>query len=214
MSFTTELDELKLHISSVIPSEASALVDDFIREMKENGIENRAIKVGQEIPAFSLPNAVGKTVSSTELLLRGPLVVTFYRGSWCPFCNLYLKSLRDMIPAFNEVGAQLVAISGMTPDNSLSFQEKLDLGFEVLSDKGLAVADRFGLVYDLNGQIRDLFALGGMDYKNMYGNESFRMTMPATYVTDHDGIVIAEVDMDWRNRLDPLQILAALQKLT
>jgi len=213
MSFVQDLDQLKAQVASRVPSDASNLIDDFIREMKESGIESRALKVGQEIPSFTLPNALGTPVSSTDLLLRGPLVVTFYRGSWCPFCNLYLKSLRDAVPEFREFDAQLVAISGMTPDNSLSIKEKLDLDFEVLSDVGLGVSDRFGLVYDLTDQISALFGMAGMDYKNLYGNESFRMTMPATYVTDHRGIVVAEVDMDWRNRLDPLEIVSALQKL-
>ena len=173
----------------------------------------KPLKAGDEIPAFTLPNALGRPVSSGELLARGPLVITFYRGAWCPYCNLTLKALQESIGDFRELGAQLVAISPMTPDNSLSLAEKHGLEFEVLSDPGLKVTSQFGLTYTLPLEIQAFFKKGGTDLSQYNGDGSWKLPLAATYITDHDGIVVASVNADWRNRLDPLEIIAALQKL-
>jgi peroxiredoxin len=212
MSLTQDLEALRREQQVQFPPIVNTLFDQLVRDLKANGV-GQGLKVGDEIPAFELPNALGRTVSSSELLARGPLVVVFYRGAWCPFCNLELKALQDSLGEFHELGAELVAISPMTPDNSLSLAEKHGLEFEVLSDRGLKVAAEFGLTYTLPLEIKTFLQKAGIDLSRFNGDGSWKLPVPATYVTDHDGIVIAEVNPDWRNRLDPLEIIAALQKL-
>ena len=212
MSFQEDIGQLRDRIAEVMKPETKDLLDNFIKNMKESRVEFGPLRIGDTIPAFSLPNAVGKTVSSTDMLQRGPLVVVFYRGSWCPYCNLYLKTLRDWVVVFKRYGAQLLAISGMTPDNSMSFAEKLQLEFEVLSDKDLKVAQTFGLVYEPSETMKESFRASGLDFEQLYGNKSFRLPIPAVYVINRVGAVVYTfVDMDWRNRPDPGQVEDALR---
>ena len=213
MSLTADLEALKRQQASELPPFAQALFEKLIRDLKAEGLEGKAVQVGDEIPAFSLPDALGNLVTSGELLTRGPLVIVFYRGAWCPFCNLELRALQESLPDIQSLGGQLVAISPMTPDNSLSLAEKHHLQFPVLSDRGLKVADEFGLVYSLPLEMRGFFQKAGIDLTNYNGDGSWKLPMPATYVTDHDGIVVSRVSADWRERLDPLEIISALQKL-
>jgi len=213
MSLTADLENLRKLQQTQLPPLALTLFDQLIRDLKTQGLEEKAVKVGDEIPAFSLPDALGNPVSSGELLTRGPLVVVFYRGAWCPYCNLELKALQDNLSEIRSLGAQLVAISPMTPDNSLSLAEKHGLDFSVLSDRGLRVASEFRLVYSLPLELRSFFQKAGIDLTMYNGDGSWKLPMPATYVTDHDGIVVSRVSADWRDRLDPLEVIAALQKL-
>jgi len=214
MSLKDDLEVLKKEQQARLPEVALTLFDKVVRDLKSQGLEERALKVGQHIPDFTLPDALGSPVSSGDLLVRGPLVICFYRGAWCPYCNLELKALQESLEDFRSLGAQLVAISPMTPDNSLSLAEKHHLTFSVLSDTGLKVASQFGLVYHVPLELKAFFQSGGLDLAVYNGDGSWRLPMPATYVTDHDGIVVARVNADWRDRLDPLEIYSALQKIT
>lgn len=213
MSLTQDLLTLKRESAAQMPPIAAALFDQLARDLQARDWSRSTLRVGQPIPAFELPDALGRTVSSGELLVRGPLVISFYRGAWCPYCNLELKALQEALPEFRELGAQLVAISPMTPDNSLSFAEKRGLEFPVLSDQGLRVAGQFGLTYTLPLEVQSFLKKVGTDLERYNGDQSWRLPIPATYVTDHEGIVVAAVNPDWRERLDPLEIVAALQKL-
>lgn len=213
MSLTHDLEILKRDLETKLPPVVNTLFDRLVNTLKAEGLEHKALQVGDEIPAFSLPDALGQPVSSGELLARGPLVICFYRGAWCPFCNLELKALQESLADFRQLGAQLVAISPMTPDNSLSLAEKHGLQYSVLSDLGLKVAAEFGLVFSLPLEIRSFFEKGGIDLSRFNGDGSWKLPIPATYITDHDGIVVSRVNADWRERLDPLEILSALQKL-
>jgi len=212
MSLTQELQRVSREMAAGMTPDQRALFESFIDDLKESGLALRALSVGDEMPPFVLPDATGRMVSSSDLLVRGPLVVVFYRGSWCPWCNLQLKAIQDSIDEVHELGAELVAISPMTPDNSLSFAEKKGLSYPVLSDVGLKVAQSFGLVYPMNEAMQAFHEAAGIDLASLNGTTDFELPMPATYVVD-DGIVVSKVDPDWRERMDPLEIIAALQKL-
>lgn len=213
MSLAHDLELLKREQQATLPPIAHSLFDQLIRDLRAQGIEDNALQPGDEIPAFTLPDALGRPVFSGDLLARGPLVVCFYRGAWCPFCNLELRALQEALPEIQALGAQLVAISPMTPDNSLSLAEKHGLGFPVLSDQGLKVASEFGLVYQFPLELRTFFKGAGIDLTQYNGDGSWKLPVPATYITDHNGIVLSRVDADWRERLDPLEIISSLQKL-
>ena len=212
MSFATDLKNLTAEIARSMTPEHRELLNSFIVDLEEGGWKPNALGPGDEITPFVLPDALGRSVSSTDLMVRGPLVVVFYRGSWCPWCNFQLKAIQDNLEEIQQLGAQLVAISPMTPDNSLSFSEKAGLSFEVLSDVGFKVARSFGLVYELNDAMQTFHEAIGVDLGKFNGDNGLELLMPATYIID-DGVVVARVEQDFRDRMDPLEVIAVLQKL-
>ncbi len=148
------------------------------------------------------------------MLRRGPAVVTFYRGGWCPYCNLQLRAYQAALPEMTALGAQLVAISPQLPDGSLSTAEANDLTFDVLSDVGNSVARRFGLVYALPEELRAALRSNNKALPGVNGDESWELPVPATYVIGRDRrVALAAIDVDYRNRLEPEAILAALKSL-
>lgn len=174
-----------------------------------------ALNVGAKMPAFSLKDANGKSVSSDDLLKQSNLVVVFYRGSWCPFCNLYLKKLQQNMPSIKENGGNLVAVSVENPDNSLTVAKKNELDFTVLSDPNLSVARKFGIVYQMSDETDET-------YKTKYNldiakhNEMAKPELPlsATYVVSQKGeITYAWLDPDYSKRADPQTIIESLAKI-
>jgi peroxiredoxin len=184
-------------------------------ELIASGAAGRALKAGDRAPTFILRDAEGHDVSSRTLLEKGPLVVTFYRGVWCPYCNLDLQALQEALPAFGERGAQLVAISPQTPSNSRKSQRDNKITFPILSDPGNEVAARFGLRFRLPdyliGLYRDTFK---NDLLQINGDSSWTLPMPARYVIGQDGLIAyAEVNPDYTRRPDPQELLPVLAAL-
>jgi peroxiredoxin len=173
------------------------------------------LAVGVHAPDFTLANAVGDPVRLSELLESGPVVLTFYRGEWCPYCNVQLRHLEQALPAFRKLGATLVAVSPQSPDHALSLTEKHELKFPVLSDVDQAVARAFRVQFTLSGDLEDLQVnvfQNDPAAQNADGTRS--LPVPATFVIDRRGIIRAAfVDPDWRVRVAPEQIEAALEEL-
>lgn len=159
----TELNAHKANFLNNAPAAAIGVIDRWVVELAAGGMAGRALQVGQLAPDFSLPNANGKIVRLAELRASGPAVVTFYRGEWCPYCNLAVRAYQQALAEINSLGASLVAISPQTPDNSLTFQETANLGHEVLSDRGNAVAREFGIVYRLGHEMFGLMSQFDVD---------------------------------------------------
>jgi peroxiredoxin len=173
------------------------------------------LKAGDPAPDFRLPDVRGCQVRLRDLLAKGPVVVSFYRGGWCPYCNLELRALQNALPEIKQLGAQLVAISPQTPDESLSTAEKNELEFAVLSDIGSATAKAYGIAFDLTEELRPIYSRLGHALPDKNGDDSWILPIPATYVIDKDGIVaLAFVDVDYRNRLEPAEIVATLKTLS
>ncbi len=176
-------------------------------------VVNNALRKGQQTPQFELPDADGERVALGSRLKNGPVVVTFYRGGWCPYCNIALRALQLRLPEIKRHGGSLVAISPELPDQSLTTREKLQLGFDVLSDQDNTVARRFGLVYRVSdGAQQRLLALG-RDLVAQNGSQAWELPITATYVIDRNGIIVFDhVDTDYRNRLDPAAIVEILER--
>lgn len=212
MSLSEAIAELQEQAREKMPEEVLKTLVQSVRDLKATDLEAGALGEGAEMPSFSLPNAKGESVSSDDLLRDGPLVISFYRGGWCPYCNLELKALQDSLPEITDLGASLVAISPELPDNSLTTAEKNNLGFEVLSDSGNGVARRFGLVFTVAETLRPLYENFGIDLPGGNGDDSYELPMPATYVVGRDGIVKKVfVDADYTRRLEPADVVAALR---
>ena len=213
MSLSEQLSKMREQSASRIPSDVLATVRQAVQDLSASGIAQRSVAEGAQAPAFSLPNAKGETVALADLLAKGPVVVSFYRGGWCPYCNLELKALQERLPEIADLGASLVVISPETPDNSLTTAEKNALEFEVLSDAGNAVARGFGLVFKLAEELKPIYERIGIDIVKQNGDDSYELPIPATYVIDRDGTVRkAFVDPDYTQRLDPDEIIDSLRR--
>jgi peroxiredoxin len=220
MSLQDKLDAFKANFESGGPPfNAPASIHEPMRrataELVASGAAKRAAKVGDKAPAFVLKDPDGKDVSSAELLSHGPLVLTFYRGVWCPYCNLDIQALQDASPELEKHGARLVAISPQTAANSRRLIREHKLTFAVLSDPGNEVAAAFGLRFKLPEYLIDLYKNG---FKNdlavVNGDASWTLPMPARFVIGRDGkILYAEVNPDYTRRPDPEELIPALQKL-
>lgn len=212
MSLTQDLAHLRSQLRANFSEETKATMDRATQELTHSGIVEQSLQVGDKAPNFALPNAVGETVQLQDLLKAGPVVIAFYRGQWCPYCNLELRALQQHVGEIKALGATLVAISPQTPDNSLSTREKNELTFEVLSDVGNRVAKQFGLVFTLPEELRPIYQHLGIDLPAHNGDDTFELPLAATYIVAADGTIVhAFVDADYTKRLDPQEIVAALQ---
>jgi peroxiredoxin len=180
-----------------------------------SGAAGRAAKVGDKAPAFSLKSAENNQVSSAELLAQGPLVVTFYRGVWCPYCNMDLQALQAALPSLENYGAKLVAISPQTAANSRRSMRENQLTFPILSDPRNDVAAAFGLRFKLPDDLVDLYrSVFKNDLAVVNGDPSWTLPMPARFVIAQDRTILyAEVNPDYTRRPDPEELFPALQKL-
>lgn len=211
MELTKSLQQLQTEIEAKLPQDAKEKMNKAVVDLANTDIVDNSLKVGKKVPNFSLQNAVGKIVELNSLLVESPVVISFYRGGWCPYCNMELRGLQKYLPQITELGAKLIAISPETPDNSLSTTEKNELTFEVLSDSGNKVAKEFGLVFELPEELRPIYQSFGIDLPAYNGDESFELPIAATYVIASDGTVIhAFVNPDYTQRLDPEEIINVL----
>ncbi len=188
------------------------MIDATTADLVATGIANQALTTGDLAPEFTLPDHQGNMVRSTDLLADGPVLINFYRGAWCPYCNLELRSYQAKLDRIQAANATLVAISPMLPDNSLDIAQKNQLAFPVLSDVGNEVATAFGLVFTVDTRIQAMYLERlGNDLPTLNGDDSFTLPLPATYVIGTDGIIMyAYVNADYRLRADPDDVLAAL----
>ncbi|WP_179319243.1 peroxiredoxin-like family protein [Winogradskyella helgolandensis] len=186
---------------------------DGIKSVVDSGILDKALNVGHKAPNFTLNNAVNKPVSLYDELENGPVVLTWYRGGWCPYCNITLHYLQEKLPEFKNLGATLLALTPELPDNALNTKEKNNLEFSVLSDIGNSVAKSYGVVFTLTNEVASIYNAGfGLNEKN--GDTSNELPLAATYVIDKDGIIqYAFLDADYRERAEPTAILNTLSEL-
>ena len=209
-----QIEEFQLNMSSEALSDIGTGLRAEAAHIIRSNVGAQALKEGEPAPDFALPDPTGGTVRLAGLLRRGPVVVTFYRGAWCPYCNLALRAYQAALPEIKALGATLVAISPQTPDNSLTTAEKAGLTFPVLSDVGNRVARRYGLVFALSEAARPIYTAIGSDLSVYNGDASWELPVPGTFVIAPDGTVrLAFVDPDYSHRLEPAAILAALRDL-
>jgi len=183
-------------------------------ELIESGQAQRARKAGDTAPEFTLLDSDGKPVASRELLRKGPLVISFYRGVWCPYCNLELQALQAALPDITARGASLVAISPQTAANSRKSQRDNKLGFPILSDVKSEVANAFGIRFALPDYLIEVYAGFGNDLPKANDDPSWVLPMPARYVVGTDGVIAySEVNPDYTQRPDPSELLPVLDRL-
>lgn len=195
-----ELVDLKQKFTQSASEEKREAYEKGIQYVADSGIVNAALQLGDKAPDFILPNASGDTIHLTALLTNGPVILVWYRGGWCPYCNIYLRGLQQRLPEIHAAGAQLVAITPELPDNALDTQDKHNLAFHVLSDVGNQVASDYGVVFTLPDYVVQHYDLS-FSLPEYNGDHSYTLPLAASYVIDNEGIVsYAYLDPDYRNR--------------
>jgi peroxiredoxin len=215
MTLSAELNTLLTqHLPGKLSAEQLTVLKEHLGRLATENIEAKSLKVGDTVPDITLPNASEKPVSVQTILKQGPVVLTFYRGSWCPFCNLQLNALQQELPKIKQAGASLIAISPQTPDNSLDVVEKHNLTFEVLSDAGNRIAKQFGLVFKTEDAFKAFQSKLGVDLAEFNNDATYELPTPATYIINTDGkIAYASVQSDWTQRIEPSEVVEALKRL-
>ena len=212
-SLQAQLDARKAAWAEKASDHVKRAYKEGIDAVVEAGVEAQAKQVGDQAPDFSLSNATGQSIRLSEYLAKGPVVLTWYRGGWCPYCNITLRQLQLELPNFQAKGANLIALTPELPDKSLSTQEKHALEFEVLSDVGNEVARAYGIVFKLTEEVGEMYQ-NAFDLHAYNGDESKELPLAATYVIDVEGnIQYAFLDAEYRNRAEPSDILKILDSL-
>jgi len=212
MSIAVELSTKYDEIHRTAGPSISAALKKATTDHKNSFDPSKAIQVGDKFPEFQLSDAKGEQVSLQDLLRRGPLLISFYRGQWCPYCNIELHALQKLLPEFKAKGVTLVAISPELPDQALSTAEQNGLEFPVLSDVGNKLAKQLGIVYAQPEDMSSLLTF--VDWEKSYGNKSFEVPVPATILVDGKGIVRNTfVEAAWHVRLDPSTTLQWIKEL-
>ena len=206
VSLKSQLDDKRASFNARADDQKKKIYTEGIESVEDSGILKSAMQVGDTAPNFTLTNAKGNKISLKDELAKGPVVLTWYRGGWCPYCNLTLHALQEELPNFKKNGAVLVALTPELPDNSLSTAEKNKLEFEVLSDVDSKVAKDYGIVFKLTPEVAESYNKS-FDLKKYNGNDSNELPLAATYVIGQDGkIKYAFLDADYRNRAEPAEI--------
>lgn len=207
------LDAKKAAFEAKADPEKMRIYAEGIEAVRASGILESARQVGDTAPDFTLNNATGQPVRLYEVLKNGPVIITWYRGGWCPYCNLTLQRLQAELPSFRAAGATLLALTPELPDSSMSTAQKHALAFDVLSDTGNGVARDFGVVFRLTPEVAAAYQQG-FDLHGYNGDVSDELPLAATYVIGTDGVITyAFLHPDYRNRAEPNDILQAVQRL-
>ncbi len=204
-TLSQQLDDYIAGWKQRVPPERQAVMEQHIAHLRDTGAGLKAKQVGDLAPAIVLPDVHGKLLDVTTLLAKGPVVVTFHRGGWCPYCNLELKAYQNILPRLQAIGASLVAISPEKPDDTVSTAEKNALTFPVLSDAGQKVAQDFGLVYAFTDALRTVHDGFKLDIPAKNGTQgTWALPLSATYVIDKTGIIISRT-LAWTTVGEPIR---------
>jgi len=214
MSLTQTLEEMKQQFIAHSPIEVQAEMFRSIREQQESGVRY-GLQEGQKAKDFMLKDSMGSPVCLYDELAKGPVVLTFYRGGWCPYCNSQLRAYQKVLPEIQALGARLIAVSPQSPDNTLSQREKENLQFHVLSDTNGLVAAFYNILYDVPLYIQELMTnLFDMNLAEYNATDRWILPIPSTFMIDESGIIrSAYVNPDFMKRLAPEDILDELRKL-
>jgi peroxiredoxin len=213
-TLSQQLEEYRAGWMQRVPADRRAAMERHIAFLSETGVGKNAKQVGEQAPEIVLPDAHGHAFDVATLLAKGPVIVSFYRGGWCPYCNLELRAYQAVLPRIMAAGASIVAISPEKPDDTVSTAEKNALAFPVLSDVGQNVGRAFGLVYSFTDELRDVYDGFKLDIPDKNGTpDDWSLPLSATYVIGTDGrILFADTSVDYRRRTDPLDVLQVLER--
>lgn len=215
LTIREQSDQLKSAAAERLPADVVEVFDRSIRDLLDHGVPSDTIKVGDRLESFTLDDPTGAPVSLDQILETGPAVIVFYRGGWCPYCNLALRTYQhELLPQLGHFRAQLVAVSPQTPDESLSTVEKAALEFTVLSDPDSRLAQRIGIAFQQADEVLAAQRELGLDLAHVNAEGSTRLPRPTVLIVDRDGVVrFVDVQPDYTERTEVADIVAALTDL-
>ena len=214
MSLKQQLSELKAQNLAQFPEDIKGIFRDTLKDLSESGLVEAAPRVGEPLKDFQLTNHRGEEIGLASLREKGPVIVMFYRGGWCPYCNLELLAYQENLPQIKAAGASLVAITPELPDESLTTYERNNLEFEVLTDSNSDYARELGLVFTLPEKLRPIYQGFGIDIEKHNGRGQFDLPLASTFVVDADGtIVFAFVEADYTVRAEPADVIDVVRTL-
>ncbi|KAI0123182.1 thioredoxin-like protein [Xylariales sp. AK1849] len=213
---TTQAEQLSLveaKSKTVISEQNRKLITDSLSHFKSTFVPKDTVQIGDKFPQFYLSDATGNMVSGQDLIAFGPLLITFYRGEWCPYCNIAIAFLQKHFEDFKAKGVTLVAISPELPNKNMTTTEKHQLKFPVLTDLHNEIAKQLGIVYD-QSSARSFHAEKGVDLKARNGDDTWEVPIPATLLVDRNGTVRnAWINPDYTKRMDPQVALGWIDAL-
>jgi len=196
-------------------SEADRAVMEKAGKALAVSMPNPGIKVGEKAPDFTLTNALGKKVNLKNELNKGPVVLVFYRGAWCPFCNMHLHALQKSLPQFKKYNAQLITVTPQTPDKSAEQIKKDGYPFEVLSDLDSTVMQDYKLYFELPDDLIAVYKKHKLDIEAFNGQGRNVLPVPGSFVIDEKGFVRAmQAQTDYKVRMEPAAIIEELKKIS
>lgn len=213
MTLQLALQEIKDELYRTLPNTFHEAMEQHVNQLQTTGLAS-GIQVGQKAPDFVLKDHLGRDVALYDELVKGPVLLLFYRGAWCPYCCRQLRAYQELLPQIHAQGAQLIAVSPQTPDNSLSTLEKYNLEYRVLSDlKGIAGA-KYNVIFDVPMALRQAYDQVDIDLESYNGSGGFVLPVPSTFMIDETGTVrFAHTNPNFMERLEPAEILYQLSIL-
>jgi len=213
-SLAEQIEQLQEVMLPQIPEEVLAEMSDAMDLLKQYRLVEQAIKDGDVAPDFDLPEFEGGRVCLSSQLAEGPVVVSFYRGAWCPYCNLEMQALQKVLPQIEQAGGKLIAIAPELPEQTGLIRKKGNLTFPLLNDRDNVVAKAYGVVFKLPESLRPVYESLGIDLVASQGNDQYELPVPATYIIKQDGNVAhAFVNVDYTMRMEPDDIVEILKTL-
>lgn len=210
-SLATEIKNFQNEFIPTMPKDTVEKIFETTEKLVKSNIAQQALNEGDLFPDFTLKNARGERVSLQQILSSGPIIVNFYRGGWCPYCNLELRAYQNQLERIKEKGGDLVAISPQLPDKSFTDAEKHALEFEVLSDVGNQLSKQLGLVFELDTLLKPIYSKFGFSLEEYNGDTSWTLPIPATYIVDTDRTIrYAFIDADYTKRAEPTDVIDRL----
>ena len=215
MTFQEQLAHLKQKIEGDMPQKYLDIMHGATAELETSGIQETILNVGDSAPVFALPDENEEIISCAELMANGPLIITFYRGLWCPYCNTDLGNLKHYVPIIEEASATMVAISPERPEYSQEIIKRHKLPYSILSDAGNEVAAKFGLRFTVPERLKLLYRdTFGIDLEKYNGDSTWTLPIPARFLIDTEGIIrYAEFSPDYTQRPDPDDLIGILKTL-
>ena len=215
-SYQQAYDEMMMRMKDQkdpFTAEEKLIMENAAAELKRS-MPSPGLKVGTRAPDFTLRNAFAESITLSKEYEKGPVVLVFYRGAWCPFCNLHLHSLQKSLPEFKKYGAQLILVTPQTPDNSAEQIKKDDLKFEVLSDLDSQVMRNYKLYFELPDDLIRVYKKAGLDIEDFNGKGRTVLPVPGSFVIDGNGLIRAmQANTDYKIRMEPADIVAALKEI-
>ena len=214
MTLHANIAELKAQIEQKLPAATRAIMDRATEDLKNSDILNGAVKIGDTLPSFTLPNQDGTPINLERLLEKGPLVLSVFRGAWCPYCVLELEALEREAQNFRDAGAEILIVSPQHQAASAKLKSEKGLSFDIVSDLGNQYTNTLGLPFSLPDDLRKVYAGIGIDLTDFNGNDAWALPMPARLIIGTDGTVnYADINADYTMRPEPAETLTVLKSL-